>query len=57
MLGQTTPTGLATTRLTYDARGRVQQVIARESARARMSVMVMRILNRYGYPPDLRTKL
>ncbi len=26
----------------------------RESARARIKVMVKRILNRYGYPPDLQ---
>jgi type I restriction enzyme R subunit len=26
----------------------------RESARARIRVMVKRILNRYGYPPDLQ---
>jgi type I restriction enzyme R subunit len=28
--------------------------ILRESARARIRVMVKRILNRYGYPPDLQ---
>ncbi len=26
----------------------------RESARARIKVMVKRILNKYGYPPDLQ---
>ena len=26
----------------------------RESARARIRVMVKRILNKYGYPPDLQ---
>ncbi len=28
----------------------------RESARARIRVMVKRILNKYGYPPDLQDK-
>ena len=28
----------------------------RESARARIRVMVKRILNKYGYPPDLQAE-
>ena len=29
----------------------------RESARAKIRVMVKRILNKYGYPPDLREEV
>jgi hypothetical protein len=36
--------------------GRKYRVNLRESARAKIRVMVRRILNKHGYPPDLRAE-